>query len=166
MPIRSACAALAVLLLMTACRSETPPAPSDDGRIFGFAPVGPETFLTEPDPASLHGNLQELLDDGGPRALTQAYPNRWVQPPGWTATVEGFGEPTSGDLYAKRGYPYRTNLVDPGSGVVLLAYTKERPAQSVWAPQRTVRVSGRLEGYARKAPGVLILLDAAFGPTP
>ena len=153
------------LLAVTSCQTGPEPAsPTDDGTIFTFAPVGPQTFLTEGTPASLHQNLGRLLDDGGPAGATRAYPNRWVQPPGWTARVVAFGEPADGDLYSRQGYPYRTNLVDPDSGVVVLAYTKDRPAETVWEPERTVQVAGRLEGYARSGPGVVILLDAELTP--
>ncbi len=164
MKLRALAAALPMIAL--ACSDPRPSAqPVDDGTIFSFAPVGPRAFLTEPTAGAFDGNIRGLLEAGGADAATKAYANRWVQPPGWEATVEAFGEPLEGDLYAKRGYPYRTNLIDPRSGVVVLAYTKERPAGELWATQRDVRVSGRLEGYALRPPGVVILLDAHMGAT-
>lgn len=164
MKLRALVAVLPMIAL--ACSDPRPSAqPVDDGTIFSFAPVGPRAFLTEPTAGAFDGNIRGLLESGGADAATRAYANRWVQPPGWTATVEAFGEPLETDLYAKRGYPYRTNLVEPRSGVVVLAYTKERPAAELWAAQRDVRVSGRLEGYALRPPGVVILLDAHLGET-
>jgi len=150
-------------MLLLAC-SGPPPAPVEvgDSTIFTFAPVGPQAFLAEPDAGALDRALRDMLETAGTDGATRALANRWVQPPGWAATVEAFGEPTDGDLYASRGYPYRTNLVDAASGVVVLAYTKERPAADVWKPNSNVHVSGRLEGYARQAPGIVILLDASL----
>ncbi len=160
-----AVAAISSLLLL-ACSGPSPaPVPLDDGTIFTFAPVGPQTFLNEPNPGALDKSLRGLLAGGGPDEATRAYSNRWVQPPGWLATVDAFGEPTAGDLYASTGYPYRTNLVDPVSGVVVLAYTKEQPADDLWKAQQAVQVSGRLEGYARQASGIVILLDAKLEGT-
>ena len=42
----------------------------------------------------------------------------------------------------------------------------EPPAAEVWQQQADVRVSGRLEGYARRPPGVVILLDAKLDAAP
>lgn len=156
-------AVLGLSALLVACTGpapSTPPEPPDDGTIVTFAPVGAKSFLVEGDPGSLHERLRVMLENGHPDRATKAYANRWVQPPGWRATVEAFGEPAEGDLFAEMGFPYRTNLVAPGSGVIVLAYTKEPPPADVWLAQADVQVSGRLEGYARRPPGVVILLDA------
>lgn len=154
---------IALSLVTFACSGPAPePAPIDDGTIFTFAPVGPRAFLTEPDAGTLDRGLRGLLDGAGPEEATRAYANRWVQPPGWVAMVAEFGEPTEDDLYVKRGYPFRTNLVDPETGTLVLAYTKEAPPAGVWQARRNVHVSGRLEGYASRAQGVVILLDAGF----
>ncbi|MDG2307548.1 MAG: hypothetical protein P8R42_23420 [Candidatus Binatia bacterium] len=163
---RMSLAAALSLLLLGCSGYGPPPAPIDEGAIFTFAPVGPQTFLVETDPAELDRRLRGLIENGGPDDATRAYANRWVQPPGWKATVEAFGEPTEGDLYGPRGYRYRTNLVHPASGVIVLAYTKQQPDEAVWKQNESVQVSGRLEGYVRQAPGIVILLDAKLAGAP
>lgn len=157
----------ALALLLIACSGPGPapePKALDDGTIVTFAPVGPKAFLADGEPGPLHERLRVMLESGEPDRATKTYANHWVQPPGWRAKVEAFGEPMEGDLYSDRGYPYRTNLVAPDSGVVVLAYTKEPPSPDVWEAQKEVQVRGRLEGYARRAPGVVILLDAEIVP--
>ena len=161
MRLRAIGAVLSVVAL--ACSDPRPSAqPIGENTIFSFAPVGPRTFLTEETAGDFDDRVRALLADEGVDAATKAYANRWVQPPGWETTVDAYGQPIDGDLYAKQGYPFRTNLVDPRSGVVVLAYTKEQPDPAVWMAQRNVRVSGRLEGYALQTPGLVILLDAEF----
>lgn len=153
--------------MILACSGPAPepaPATMDDETIVTFAPVGDRAFLVEEDPGALHQRLRTMLENGQPDRATRAYANRWVQPPGWSATIEAFGEPADGDLFSDMGYPYRTNLVAPGSGVVVLAYTKEAPPAELWKAEMNVQVNGRLEGYARRPPGVVILLDAELQP--
>lgn len=157
--------ALVGLSVLLACSGPgTHPEPTDEGTIVTFAPVGDRAFLVEESPGALHERLRALLQTGPPDRATKVYANRWVQPPGWRARVEAFGEPKDGDLFARMGYPYRTNLVAPGTGVAVLAYSKRPPSTEVWQARADVRVSGRLEGYARRPPGVVILLDAEFTP--
>lgn len=154
-------------LLLIACSGPGPapePEALDDGTIVTFAPVGPKAFLAEDEPGPLHERLRVMLENRQPDLATKTYANHWVQPPGWRAKVEAFGQPMEGDLYSDRGYPYRTNLVAPDSGVIVLAYTKEPPSPEVWQAQKDVQVRGRLEGYAARAPGVVILLDAELEP--
>ena len=157
---RPSIAVLALLALAACADPATRAAGFDEGTIFTFAPVGPRAFLTEADPTALADALRRRIEGAGPTDATRRYANRWIQPPGWSATVQAFGEPRDGDLYASRGYPYRTNLVDSRSGVIVLAYTREPPPIDVWKANQSVRVSGRLEGYARQARGIVILLDA------
>ncbi len=161
MMLRAIAAILSLVAL--ACSDPRPSAqPIGESTIFSFAPVGPRAFLTEETAGDFDDRIRALLEDGGTDAATKAYANRWVQPPGWNATVDAFGEPTDDDLYAKQGYPFRTNLTEPQSGVVVLAYTKERPDPKFWTTRRNLHVSGRLEGYALQPPGLVILLDAEF----
>ncbi|MBM4266797.1 MAG: hypothetical protein FJ144_09320 [Deltaproteobacteria bacterium] len=139
------------------------PLPAGEDALLSFAPIGPGAFLVETNPAELEGRLRRLAVTAGPREISTAFSNQRVPPPGWRATVSAFGEVLPGDLFGDRGYAWRTNLVDPVSGVTVLAYTRTPPGEPV-APLRDVRVSGRLEGWSRQGAGVLILVDSTFEP--
>jgi hypothetical protein len=139
------------------------PLPAGEDVLLSFAPIGPEAFLVETTPAELESRLRWLAVTAGPREISTVFSNQWVPPPGWRATVSAHGEVLPGDLFGDRGYAWRTNLVDPESGVAVLAYTRTPPGEPV-APLRDVRVSGRLEGWSRQGAGILILVDATFEP--
>lgn len=136
--------------------------PPSDEQLFLFGGADSRAELAETSPAAMRAALQRLTDGGSGPDVASAYGNHWIADPGWNAAVEASGEPEDGDLLVAEGYRYRTNLVDPESGVTIFAYAKTPPPAGLGATDGRVLVHGRLKGYARKGSGVIVLSDASF----